>query len=209
MDVQELADGLWGWTAHHAEWGEDVGCVYYEGSDAVVLVDPLVPASPEAERFWGALERDLARAGRPLHVLITVFFHTRSAGEVARRHNATVWAPSRAGAAVDRRTGLAVERFRPGDTLPGGIEAHGTARTSEVVFWIAEHRALVFGDVVLGRAGGGVRLCPESWLPTGRSQAELKRSLRPLLDLAVERLLVSHGDPVPEDGGRALSAILR
>lgn len=33
----------------------------------------------------------------------------------------------------------------------------------ETILWIAEHGALVFGDVVLG-ADGGVRVCPESWL---------------------------------------------
>src|SRR5438093_459495 len=74
MQVSELAPGLWRWTAFHAEWKQIVGSVYYEAADAIVLIDPLVPAD-EATRLWDALDRDLERAGKPLHVLVTVFWH--------------------------------------------------------------------------------------------------------------------------------------
>ena len=43
MVVLELAPGLWRWTAYHEEWKEDVGSVYCETRDGVVLIDPLVP----------------------------------------------------------------------------------------------------------------------------------------------------------------------
>ncbi len=46
MQVQQITPGLWRWTAWHPEWKEDVGCVYYEGHDAIVLIDPLVPPAP-------------------------------------------------------------------------------------------------------------------------------------------------------------------
>src|SRR5438128_1127857 len=62
MDVLMIASGLWRWTAFHPEWKEDVGCVYYASSEAVVLIDPLVPQEAE-ERFWNALDRDVERAG--------------------------------------------------------------------------------------------------------------------------------------------------
>jgi len=42
MEVLEVAAGLWRWTGWHAEWKHDVGCVYYETADAVVLIDALV-----------------------------------------------------------------------------------------------------------------------------------------------------------------------
>jgi glyoxylase-like metal-dependent hydrolase (beta-lactamase superfamily II) len=51
-------------------------------------------------------------------------------------------------------------------------------------------------------------MCPKSWLPEGKGHAELVESLRPLLELPVERVLVSHGEPVLEDGGAALAAAL-
>src|SRR5207248_8727865 len=37
MQVQELAPGLWRWTAFYPEWKDVVGSVYYETADAVVL----------------------------------------------------------------------------------------------------------------------------------------------------------------------------
>jgi glyoxylase-like metal-dependent hydrolase (beta-lactamase superfamily II) len=98
--------------------------------------------------------------------------------------------------------------FRPGAELPGGIEAYATARSNEVVFWIPHHRALVPGDVLLGGDGGGVRMCPRSWLPEPTSLVDLADSLRPLLELPIQRVLVSHGEPVMRGGKRALAAAL-
>jgi hypothetical protein len=62
--------------------------------------------------------------------------------------------------------------------------------------------------VLLGGEDGGVRLCPQSWLPAKTSLRELADSLRPLLELPVERILVSHGEPVLGDGRSALAEAL-
>ena len=86
MDVQPLRPGLWRWTAPHPDWlpekdkpggwAEYVGCVYFEPAenkrDAVVLIDPLAPpaGTPDAERFWRALDRDVERAGVPVAILL-------------------------------------------------------------------------------------------------------------------------------------------
>jgi len=207
--VTRIADGLWRWTAYYEEWRDEVGCVYLEAPDAIVLIDPLVPEEQsEATRFWKALDRDVGRAGLPVHVYITVFWHARSAGEVVRRYDGHLHATSRARAANERRTGVAPEVFRPGDPLPGGIEALASGRAAEVVYWIPQHRALVPGDVLLGAGDGGLRLCPESWLPAGADHARLRSALKPLLDLPVERVLVSHGEPVTVDARARLAEAL-
>jgi len=59
MEVQELRPGLWRWTASHPEWdhaenwGPEVGSVYAELPDSLVVVDPLVPADEdERARLW-------------------------------------------------------------------------------------------------------------------------------------------------------------
>jgi glyoxylase-like metal-dependent hydrolase (beta-lactamase superfamily II) len=207
VDVQELAPGLWRWTAFHPEWKEDVGCVYYESPDAIVLVDPLVPTD-DAERFWSALDRDARGSGKPVHVLVTVFWHVRSTKEVAERYGARIWAPTRGRGAIERRVSTAAETYRPGDELPGGIVPLKTARAAEVVFWIPSHRTLVPGDVILGAQDGGLRLCPASWLPEKTSLDQLRDSLLPLLELPVERVLVSHGEPVLAGGRDALARML-
>jgi glyoxylase-like metal-dependent hydrolase (beta-lactamase superfamily II) len=207
VEVQELAGGLWRWTGFHPEWKEVVGSVYYEAADGIVLVDPLAPPD-EADRFWKALDRDVERAGKPVHVLVTVFWHTRSTRDVVERYDARVWAPTRGRGAIERRAGTVTDAYRAGDPLPADIVAFATARAAEVVFWIPEHRAVVPGDVILGAADGGLRLCPESWLPERIDHAKLADSLSPLVDLPAERVLVSHGEPVLTDGREALARLL-
>jgi glyoxylase-like metal-dependent hydrolase (beta-lactamase superfamily II) len=207
MDVVEIAPGLWRWVAYHESWKANVGSVYCETDDGVVLIDPLVPTD-EAERFWQALDRDVQRVGGPVHVLLTVFWHVRSTAEIVDRYGARTWAPTASRAPVARRIGNVSDPFRPGDALPGGIGGHRTARRTEVVYWLPEHRALVPGDVLLGANGRGVQLCPDSWLPEKSSRDDLARSLRPLLDLPIERVLVSHGEPVLTGGGGALATAL-
>jgi glyoxylase-like metal-dependent hydrolase (beta-lactamase superfamily II) len=207
VDVLEIAPGLWRWTGYHEDWKEEVGCVYCETDDGVVLIDPLVPPE-DAERFWDALDRDRERVEAPVHVLVTIFWHTRSAAAMVERYSARIWAPTTSRAAVARRAGRVTDPFRPGDRLPGGITAFRTARSTEIIYWIPQHAALVPGDVLLGDGEGGVRMCPESWLPGKTGHVELAQSLRPLLDLPVGRILVSHGDPVLVDGRAALAAAL-
>lgn len=205
MDVLEVAPGLWRWTAFHREWTQDVGCVYVETPGSIVLIDPLVPPEGE-ERFWAALDRDVERAGDCVDVLITVYWHTRSATRFAERYGARVWAHAKAERTVGRRAGE-VSIFEPGDALPGGVQAV-LGRWSEVVYWLPEHRTVVTGDVILGADGGGLRLCPESWTPKAGGHAAWRRNLRPLLDLPAERVLPSHGEPVLEDGAAALRSLL-
>jgi glyoxylase-like metal-dependent hydrolase (beta-lactamase superfamily II) len=196
MEVEKIASGLWRWTARHPQWTpdedwpEDVGCVYYEGADAVVLIDPLVPTN-EADHFWDALDRDVERAGRPVVALRTVHWHQRSIDDVLARY-----------------PGSHLWTAESNDPLPTGIEAYPANRANETLFWIVQHRAVVSGDVLLGTDAGGVRVCPDSWLPKDFRGEEFRASLRFLLELPVEMVLVSHGDPVLVNGHEALAAAL-
>ena len=207
MEVQQIAEGLWRWTGYYEEWKENVGCVFLEAPDAIVLIDPLIPPDGE-RRFLAALDRDVRREGKPVHVVVTIFWHTRSAGELARRYGARVWAPSGARAAVQRRTEAVSDVFRADDDLPGGMQAFASGRSTELVLWIPAHRALVPGDSIIGDDEGGVRLCPASWLPSSVRHPQLRAALRQLLDLPIEGILVSHGEPVLAGGHRALAAAL-
>ena len=82
------------------------------------------------------------------------------------------------------------------------------------MYWLPDERAVVVGDVLLGAGAkpratdAPLRLCPERWLGS-KSHDDLKASLRPLLELPVEQVLVSHGEPVVADGQRLLAAVLR
>ena len=219
MDIVELAPGLWRWTAPHPDWtpedaedGEgwdrEVGCLYLEAPDALVLFDPLAPADEaERERFWRALDRDVERLGPP-HVFLTVYWHARDSQQVLDRYQgARVWTHESATDEVGKRVAY-TDTFTIGDPLPGGIEAIDALRAGEVVYWLPDRRALVPGDVILGAPGGRLRLCPDSWLAKGTTRDDVRAALGSVLELPVERVLVSHGEPVLENGREALARAL-
>jgi hypothetical protein len=197
MELTQLRRNLYRWTAPHpdyepdpepdspADWPEQVGCVAYEAADALVLIDPLVP-----EELWPAL--DHLAEGRRVAVLTTIGFHRRSRDAVVQRYGAST--------------------SRAKKTLPHGVETIPIPRAGEAMVWIPERAALVPGDRILGGGDGGLRVCPESWLrylPSGITGAELREALRPLLQLPIELILVSHGEPVLERGRVALEQALR
>jgi len=192
MDAQRLADGLWRWTAEHPRWefwpnrereARDVGCVYYEAQDATVLFDPLVPAGEDAE-FFRHLDADVERLGLPVAILLTADWHRRSADELAARYEARI-----------------------GGELPEGVEevAIEGADERQVAYFIRPHAALVVAEIF------GVDIDGELYV--GRSPAlerpdELEASLERLMELPVERLLVSHGEPVLEDAKTRMAEAL-
>ena len=218
MLVEELAPGLWRWTTAHPDWApeqggpegweREVASVYCEAGGDVLLIDPLVPADEaERERFWRALDRDLARAGRP-HVLLTCAWHARSSAEILARYDGTrLWAPG--DGLDDLPAGLeASDPFRPGDALPGDAVAIDATIPTEVLLWLPSHAALVAGDTLLGDDAGGVRLCPESWFG-GKDPGAVRAALWAQLGtLPVERVLVAHGNAVVSGGHEALARAL-
>lgn len=211
VNVSELATGLWRWTAPHPDWTEgadwprDVGCVYVETAGSVILIDPLVPGDPQArETFLAHLDADVERNGKPVAILLTLPWHVRSAAELADRHGAEVWASSATAKQVD---GVVTKPFEPAEILPGGVIGIDAQREGETMYWLPEHRALVPGDSLLGDGEGGVSIPPDSWFEDVPA-AEFKFALRGLLDLPIELVLVSHGEPVLADGRAALMRAL-
>jgi len=193
--LTEIAPGLRRWTTWHEEWRQDVGSLAVETKDGLVLIDPLAPP-PELRRAT--------------HILFTVFFHAREAGEVGAKQ---VWAPARAVRRLRNRGVEVTDAFEPGDELPGGFQAFATARDGEVVYWLPDQRAIAVGDVLLGAGAkphatpDPLRLCPERWLGDAKLK-DLKKSLRPLLDLRLERIVVSHGEPVLSGAKDTLAALV-
>src|ERR1051326_3996548 len=198
MDVKELRPGLWRWETAHPEWEHGlrwpqvVGSVYAELPDAVAIVDPQVPVD-DAQRFWDALDRDVERLARPVHVLQTVHWHERSVETVLERYHGRLWRPDQPG------------------KLPAGVRTEIVKGPDwvESMFFLEPWRALVVGDVLVGDAGG-VRV-PLSWFPKEEqdwARTGLKERLRELLDLDVDLVLVSHGEPVLERGHEALADAL-
>jgi hypothetical protein len=195
----ESPQGLYRWTAPHPDWhptehhdgpddwGQMVASVLYDTGETVALVDPLLPVDGRGPFLrW----LDELVAGRPVSVLTTIRWHRRDREQLAQRYSAN--SP------------------RAWNAIPAGVVAKPLRGAGETVYWLPGPRALVFGDRLLGDGHGGVRLCPDSWLAgVTVDRAGLARLMRSLLELPVEMLLVSHGEPVLHDGRAELARALR
>ncbi len=193
MSKIEIAPGLVRWTAPHPDWNphaapgssgdwdQAVGSVLYETPDAVALIDPLLPSRDRA----GFLDwLDARIAGRPVSILTTIRWHRRDREELAERYRST--------------------SGRAWNAVPSGIEQRPLRGAGETMFWLPRVAALVPGDRLIG-AHGRLQVCPESWLDHVRvNRRGLAELLRPLVELPIERVLVSHGEPVLHDGRAAL-----
>ena len=190
---------MYRWTAPHpdwrppehpdgpSDWEQVVGSVLYEAPDAVVLFDPQLPADGR-EQFLHRLDELVA--GRRVSVLTTIRWHRRDREHLAERYAANSTAAWNA--------------------VPRGVVPKPLRGGGEVPYWLPGADSLVFGDALVGAGGGEVRVCPESWLQeVAVDRAGLARLMRPLLELPVQRLLVSHGEPVLSDGRAALAHALR
>ena len=186
--MQRIAAGLWRWTARHPDWepaAEPESPADWPPDVGCVAyeTDEAVALIDPLVEGWEPL--DALVVGRPVVVLATIDWHRRSSAEAIARYGAST-------------------------CLPAGVQAIAFPHAGETMFWLAVPRALVPGDRVLG-AGGGLRLCPESWLrylPGRIGLGELREQLRPLLELPIERVLVSHGEPVLSRGRDALAEAL-
>jgi hypothetical protein len=209
--VQELAGGLWRWTARHPEWhpgdfGAEVGCYALVAPGRTVLIDPLAPAGDD--EFWPRLDGIVSGS---VAVVITIPYHVRSAEAVcARFPGTTVWGHRNAAKRLGDRS--IFRELAPG-AEPGGVRAFtiGRPRRSEMPVLVESHGALAFGDAVIGLPTG-LRIWSTDPVDVRRRRWYADRfvpTVEPLLSEEFDRVLVTHGPPVTRGGRKALAEALR
>ncbi len=216
--LTELSPGLWRWSMRHPEWhpgefGAQVACFAMRVRDSqTLLVDPLLGGDEDAVI---ALLDDLAAAGGTVHVFITIPYHVRSTRQIVERYGpdrVRVWGERRAARRL--APDVTVEEPEPGADLPfgGRCFAIGRPRRSERPLWIEDHAALAFGDALVTTPEGELRVWSFDVLDDRRLAFYRERfipTLAPLLDLPVERVLVTHGEPVLDDAAQALRSAVQ
>jgi hypothetical protein len=213
--MREIVPDVWRWTARHPEWhpqgdfGALVGSYALRVGADTLLVDPLFDGEPP-EGLDAIVE-----AGHALLIAITIGYHVRSTADAWRRwgqnHAVTILAHERVGRRLPNDAPL--QPITPEDALPHGISAHaiGSPRRQEMPLYVPQHRTLLIGDALVVTPEGELRVWVQHELTEQRHRwyrDRLVPSLEPLAALDVERVLVTHGEPVLADGQAALAAAL-
>jgi hypothetical protein len=188
-EVRDVAPGLWLWRQPHPDWEEgfdwepQIASFAVESRGASVLLDPLAPP-PQAKEVWARLD-----AFSPDAAIVLKPDHVRDIDLFVRWYGVRAFGPYLFWRGDVPRTEL--EPVRPGDELPGGLQAHYDGRGGmETPLYLPEQRALVFADAMTA-PGGVLRVWGTRW-----HEERTLPALRALLALPFERVLVSHGEPV-------------
>lgn len=199
VEVIDLGPGLWIWRIEHPSWNPDVDwqqvvtCVCVDAGSERWLLDPLLPTD-DATQVWDRLaERPPTAVAvlSPDHMRRTWSDpQTKSLDAVVRRYGSRAFGPQ----VFDPDHGppeTEVQPILPNHALPGGLLPFRDPRGwHETPLWLPEQRTLVFGDVLTERAG----VLRVLMSPTHKDRA--LPDLRTMLDLPVERVIISHGEPV-------------
>ena len=206
--LDEVAPGLWRFS--QARQGiPPMSTAYVLHDDAgTILVDPLV-----RDRDTEVLDALDGRVRGRVRILVTIPFHVRGSELLWRRwrdrHEVAICGHAQCLSRLEDDSGF--QALEGGETLDGGIRVHtfGRPQRSEMPFELPSHRALAFGDTVL-EIDGQLRVWAE--VDTDRRRAWYEErflpTLRPLAELDLERVLVTHGEPVMHQGARALADCL-
>lgn len=195
--MEEIAPGLWHWTAPHEGIGAQVSSYYLDRER--VLIDPMIP--PTGLEWF-------AKRGRPEHALLTNRHHDRHAWRLREAFGCTVHCISNGIHELDGRG--PVEAFEFGDRLPGGVIVHEVDAIcpDETALYIPSHSALACADgVVRDSPDDRLSFVPDFLMDDPeRTKQGLRDAYGRLLELDFETLLLAHGDPIVSGGKDALRA---
>jgi len=195
--VDEIAGGIWHWTAVHPNIKIEVHSYYLVAER--VLIDPIEP--PEGLDWF-------AEHGTPTDVLLTNRHHYRSSGLFAERFGVTVHCVREGMHEFTR--GELVEPFEFGDELPGAVIAYevGAICPDETALHIPSRDALALADGAIRREPSGpLTFVPDAFMDhPEKTKERLRESYRRLTTLDFRHLLLAHGDPYVDSGREALAA---
>ena len=199
VQVIDVAPGLWIWRLDHPAWRPDVDwqkvvtSVVVDAGTERWVVDPLLPPD-DATQVWDRFAQRPPSAVAviiPDHLRETVSDHkVWSIDALADRYGARAFGPAK----WDPDQGppkTAVTTLKPDQQLPGGLRTFRSPRgNEETPLWLPDQRTFVFGDTLTER-DGVLRV----WMSPTHEERAIP-DLRAMLDLGVERVIISHGVPV-------------
>jgi hypothetical protein len=190
--VQELAPGVFHWTAVHPNIGMDVSSYFHTASGTAL--DPLLP--PEGIGWFDGEGR------RPQRIVLTNRHHLRDSETIASAYGCPILCHE--AGLHEFNDGPDVKGFSWGDELAPGVRALEVDAIcdEETAVLIDEGPGLLAVADAVMRYGGRLHFVPDEHL--GDDPDATKRAIREayarLLDEPFDALLPGHGDPIVGGG---------
>ena len=185
--MREIVTGIFTWPWFSEPHGYNFNGHFIKHADGNLCIDPVEPSDEDLV--------ELARYG-VARILITNRNHSRSANKVRGRTGArsTIHA---ADAPHARNEGAELDdELKPGDKVgPFTVVGAPGKSLGEVVLHWPERQILLVGDAVVGDPPGRCKLLPDKVVD---DPARLRESVRGLLALDFDTLLVGDGAPILE-----------
>lgn len=200
--MEEVAAGIWHWTAWHEGIGQRVSSYYVP--QAAAVIDPM---EPEEGLDWFA-----SRECPPARLLLTNRHHLRHSFRFRERFGCDVLC-SEPGL-HEFAAGDGVHGFSFGDEVAPHITALevGAICPDETALHIVVGAgAIALADAAITTGGKFLEFVPDELL--GDDPASVKAGVRnavvSLLDCDFQHLLLAHGEPIVESGRAALTRFAR
>jgi glyoxylase-like metal-dependent hydrolase (beta-lactamase superfamily II) len=196
--VREILPGvlIWSWFSEPHGYDFNGTLVLHEGGN--LCIDPVEPSDQVLDRLG---KEGVAR------ILITNRNHTRAASRVREKAGARV-AIHAADAAHARGEGTPIDTELEIAQQVGPFTIVGVPGKSpgEVALHDAARGLLVVGDAVIGNPAGRLSMLNERVMD---DPAQLRGSVRRLLELEFDAVLVGDGVPIPAGGRECLRQLVR
>jgi hypothetical protein len=194
--MEQIADGVWHWTAKHPSIGVDVSSYLLEPEG--IVLDPMVP--DEGVEWF-------AEHGPPTRIVLTNRHHDRQAERFVEALGTSVHVIHEGLHEYDEKD-LEPETFAFGDEL-SGIRVHevGVICPDETALEIPRVNALALADGAMNYTGGELHFVPDEYIGDDPDaiKAGLRQAYARLADeLEPDILLIAHGSPVVGGGADAL-----
>lgn len=183
--MREIVPGIWMWSWLSEPHGYNFNGHLIEDAGGNICVDPVEPGAD------GLAELARRGVGR---IVLTNRNHTRAANMVKSRTHARIAIhPADAGHA--RNQGAEIDdELRIGDTIgPFTVIAVPGKSPGEVALHWPARRILMVGDSLIGNPPGNCKLLREAVMD---DPPLLRASVKKLLDLDFDTLLVGDGEPI-------------
>jgi glyoxylase-like metal-dependent hydrolase (beta-lactamase superfamily II) len=183
--MREILPGIFTWPWFSQRHGYDFNGYVVRDPAGTLCIDPVEPDAATLE--------EIAQAG-VTRIIITNRNHTRAVSAVRARTGARV-AVHPDDAAYARSQGAEIDDdLRGGATVgPFVVVAVPGKSPGEVVLHAPTRRLLIVGDAVIGNPPGRCALLPDKVMD---DPARLRTSVRRLLELDFDTLLVGDGTPI-------------